>query len=123
MKAFNTRVLRRALTGSAAAILLLALPATAATVTVDTNAGTINGVGSGGSFNGTTFVTQVIGGVMQFKFLGDFNVDPGDEVVGVGTRGASFFAGNNANIGAGVTFNFNAIGQLAGAGGGFGGTA
>jgi len=92
--------------------------AMAATVIVNTDAGTINGVGSGGSFNGTTFTTQVAGGVTRFLFQGDLNINAGDTVQGVGSRGASLFAGNNANIGAGVTFNFNASGATAGAGGG-----
>jgi hypothetical protein len=107
----------------ASAALALAGTASAADILVDTDAGTINGVGSGGSFNGTMFTTAVIGGVMQFRFHGDFNVDDGDAVIGAGSRGASFFAGNNANIGAGVTFDFNASGQTAGAGGGGAGGA
>jgi len=90
----------------------------AATVTFDTDAGTINGVGSGGYFNGTQFFTSVVGGVVQFRFAGDLNINASDTVVGVGSRGASLYAGNNANIGAGVTFNFSAIGSTAGAGGG-----
>ncbi|MBK1669042.1 hypothetical protein CKO28_13470, partial [Rhodovibrio sodomensis] len=101
----------------------LIVPAKAATITVDTDAGTINGVASGGSFNGTPFTTQVIGNVMRFQFAGDLTIDDDDRVVGTGSRGASFFAGNNANIGARVTFDFSAIGATPGAGGGSGGTA
>ena len=40
--------------------------ASAQTMTLDTSAGTINGIGSGGSFNGTPFVTQ-IGGLAGFS--------------------------------------------------------
>ena len=86
----------------------LTVPAKAATILVDTDAGTINGVASGGSFNGTTFTTQIIGNVMQFRFHGDLTIADGNQVVGNGSRGASFFAGNNANIGASVSFDFSA---------------
>ena len=108
---FGRAWLRPVLLGTAAAVIV-----------VDTNAGTINGVGSGGSFNGTTFTASVVGGVTQFRFLGDFTIDAGDTVVGTGIRGATFLAGNNANIGAGVTFDFSATGATAGAGGGKGGS-
>jgi hypothetical protein len=120
---FGRAWLRPVLLGTAAAVALTAaLPAAAAVIVVDTNAGTINGVGSGGSFNGTTFTASVVGGVTQFRFLGDFTIDAGDTVVGTGIRGATFLAGNNANIGAGVTFDFSATGATAGAGGGKGGS-
>jgi hypothetical protein len=96
----------------------------AATITINTDTGAIavNGVDSGGIFNGTAFTTRNIGGVMQFLFQGDLNIDAGDTVVGVGSRGASLYAGNNANIGAGVTFNFSATGSTPGAGGAAGAT-
>ncbi|MGE0385435.1 MAG: hypothetical protein AB7Q97_11935 [Gammaproteobacteria bacterium] len=58
---------------------------------------------------------------MQFRFAGDLNINANDTVVGTGARGASLLAGNNVNIGTGVTFNFAASGRTAGAGGGNGG--
>ena len=97
--------------------LLLAGPALGATILVDTNAGAINGVGSGGSFNGTTFTTQLAGNVMQFRFAGDLLINPGDVVKGIGDKGASFFAANNVIIGAGARFDFSAGTALAGTGG------
>ncbi len=101
----------------------LAAPTRAETIFVNTDTGTINGVGSGGSFNGTMFTTEIIGGIMRFKFTGDLNIDPDDAVVGFGSRGASFLVGNNANIGAGATFDFSAVGSVPGSGGGAAGFA
>ena len=103
------------------ALLALAAPAAAATIEIDSLAGTINGVGSGGTFNGTRFTTVVVGSTMQFRFEGDLVIPAGDVVHGVGPRAVSLYAGNDVHIGAGVRFDFNANERVGGAGGGGGG--
>ena len=117
---------RRALglLGISLLLVVAAAPSAAAPILINTDTGviTVNGVDSGGILNGTPFTTQVVGGVMQFRFQGDLNINAGDAVTGVGARGASLYAGNNANIGAGATFNFSASGATPGAGGGNAGT-
>ena len=117
---------RRALglLGISLLLVVAAAPSAAAPILINTDTGviTVNGVDSGGILNGTRFTTQVVGGVMQFRFQGDLNINAGDAVTGVGARGASLYAGNNANIGAGATFNFSASGATPGAGGGNAGT-
>ena len=58
----------------------LGLPASlaAANIVFDTSAGTINGVASGGTFNGTTFTTHYISNnLRQFRFQGDLVIDNG----------------------------------------------
>ena len=96
--------------------------AQAATIVVNTDLGWIDGVASGGTFNGTQFVVNILSdGTKQFVFNGDLNVGIGDTVRGVGSSFASFVALNNANIN-GATFDFSAVGQAAGPGGGSGGS-
>ncbi len=96
-------------------------PSGAADVIVNTSAGTINGVASGGTFNGTKFVTNLSNGVMTFRFLGDFTVASDTNVRAGGSNGAAFMALNNADIGDNVIFDFSASGRVSGAGGGDGG--
>jgi 6-phosphogluconolactonase (cycloisomerase 2 family) len=106
-------------------ILPVATPtATASVMTIDTNALTINGVGSGGEFNGTQFFAELIqnGTIAQFRFAGDLYIPDNTTVSAVGSRAVSLFAGNNADIGANVKFEFSAIGTTPGPGGGMGGT-
>ena len=100
----------------------LVAPAHAASYLVDTDLGTINGIGSGGTLNGTQFVVQQSAGVTQFIFNGDLNIGTFDSVTGTGSNFASFKALNNANIAPGAIFNFSGSGASAGAGGGLGGT-
>jgi hypothetical protein len=99
----------------------LVSPARASNIIVNTDLGTItvNGVDSGGFFNGVQFAAVLSGGTMQFIFNGDFTTNASDTVTGVGSNFASFRALNNANVQG--TFNFSAIGQIAGPGGGGGG--
>ena len=112
------RAWRTALLGAVSGIALASAgPALAAAIIVGTNSGTINGVGSGGTFNGTPFTTRLVGPVRKFLFAGDFIIDDNDEVIATGQRGASFFAANNAIIGTNVTFEFSASGLSAGPGG------
>ena len=99
----------------------LVAPAHAASYLVDTDLGTINGIGSGGSLNGTQFVVQQSAGVTQFIFNGDLNIGTSDNITGTGSNFASFKALNNANIAPGAIFNFSGSGASAGAGGGLGG--
>ena len=105
-------------------IVATALPGSsnAAVITIDSDAMTINGIGSGGTFNGTSFVAEKTGdGITRFSFSGDLTIDAGDTVVGVGGNGVSLFSFNNVNIGAGARFDLAAQGTNAGAGGGHGG--
>ena len=51
-------------------------------------------------------------GTKQFVFNGDFNVNPGDTIKGVGSSFAAFVATNNANI-AGATFDFSGVAPVA----------
>ncbi|MGE0226628.1 MAG: hypothetical protein AB7S57_25390, partial [Acetobacteraceae bacterium] len=108
------------------ACLLIGMAGTAqaGVITFDTDAGTIDGVGSGGTFAGVQFFTEMLPrGVTQFRFAGDLVIGDDTTVLGVGARGASLFAGNNVLIGTNVTFDFNAQGSTAGAGGGSGGVS
>ena len=85
-------------------IVATALPALsdAAVVTIDSDAMTIDGVGSGGTFNGTSFVAEkTADGITRFSFAGDLTIDAGDTVVRVGGNGVSLFSFNNVNIGSG----------------------
>lgn len=93
--------------------------APAAVVIVDTNAGTINGVGDGGYFNGTQF----FGYNGNFRFKGDLNINAGDTVLVQGSSALYITAYNNVNIGAGVSIKFNPSGQTPVGGGGYGGKA
>jgi hypothetical protein len=104
------------LTGTA-----LVSPAYAACYVVDTDLGTINGIGSDGSVNGSRYVVVQSVGVTQFVFNGDLNVGTFDSFTGTGSAFASFKALNNANIAAGAIFNFSGSGPTAGASGGGGG--
>ena len=96
-------------------------------VDVDTLNLQINGVGSGGSFNGTQFFASYTAGgtIAQFRFAGDLNIPDNSfvQVVGDRSRGVSFIAANNVTIGDDVIFDFNAQGAIPGPGGGTGGNA
>jgi len=62
----------------------LVAPAHAASYLVDTDLGTINGIGSEASLNGTQFVVQQSAGVTQFIFNGDLNIGTFDNITGTG---------------------------------------
>lgn len=86
-------------------------PAHAASYLVDTDLGTINGIGTGGSLNGTQFVVQQSAGATQFIFNGDLNIGTFDSITGTGSNFASFKALNNANIAPGAIFISRATGR------------
>lgn len=97
-------------------------PAGAVSYLVDTDSGQIFSGGLAvGSLNGTDFSSSVASDVTTFYFAGDLYLNAGDAVIGQGSRGARFSAGNNAYIAAGALIDFSASGQQAGAGGGAGG--
>ena len=98
-------------------------PGSAQMITINSDAGTINGVHSGGTFNGTTFTVAYIDNatVAQFTFHGDLNIPADSTVTGTGGHGISLYALDNVNVGPGVQFNVNAVGTQAGPGGGDGG--
>jgi hypothetical protein len=88
----------------------------------DTGVMTING-NQAFNYFGVTMQTSVVGGVQQFRFLGDLNFADGDVVTANGSRPLSLWAGNNVNVAPGAVFNFDASGQTAQLGGGNGGSA
>ena len=95
----------------------------AADIVINTDTGVITVDGAPvTSLNGTSFTSaSPTGGIRKFFFAGDLNIGATDTVTGIGSNAASFVVGNNANIDPGATFNFSAIGQTPGAGGGSGG--
>jgi hypothetical protein len=105
-------------------LLLLALCSTTFGDTIafntDTGVMTING-SPATNFFGAPVQSSVIGGVMQFRFLGDLAFIGSDVVGATGSRPLSLFAGNDVRVGPGAIFNFNAGGQVGKLGGGSGG--
>jgi trimeric autotransporter adhesin len=97
------------------------------TMQIDTLNLRINGTGSGGMFNGTTFHASHIenGSIAQFRFAGNLIIPHESfvSVVGDRTRGVSLVAGNNVMIGDDVIFDFDAQGTTPGPGGGGAGGA
>lgn len=78
---------------------MAAVPATAATIVVNTDTGTVTADGTPvTSINGTTFSTAIGANTTEFLFAGDLNIGASDTVIGVGSRAASFQVGNDANI-------------------------
>jgi hypothetical protein len=100
-------------------------PIAAQTIVVNSDTGkiTINGVDSGGTFNGAAFTEALIDSstVVQFTFNGDLNIPDNSTVIGTGSKGISLYALNNVNVGSGVAFHVNAVGAQSGPGGGAGG--
>jgi hypothetical protein len=99
------------------------MPSSAETITIDSDAKTItiNGVDSGGIFNGTPFTTSTANNVTTFSFAGDLDIPASSTVTGTGSLGIELYAANDVNVGAGVTFNLSANFATAGPGGGAGG--
>ncbi|WP_413431152.1 beta-propeller fold lactonase family protein [Crateriforma spongiae] len=99
--------------------------ASAGLVEIDTQTLTINGVASGGQFNGTTFTADWIsdGSIAEFRFAGDLHLPDESRVTVVGdrSRGVRFFVAADTIIGDDVVFDFAADGQTPGPGGGAGG--
>lgn len=75
----------------------------------DTGQLTVNG-SNVTSLNGTSFTSSVVDGTQQFRFAGDLDFNSGDFVTAIGSRPLSLLAGNDVNIPAGVSLNFNASG-------------
>ena len=105
--------------------------ASAATVTLDTVAGTITGDSDGNpaQFNGAPFTfTPAVGaiGLARFHFVGDLTLLATDTVVVSGPHAVSIVVGGNLTIPAGASIDVSAPGNISlppVAGGGAGGTA
>ncbi len=96
---------------------------TAGQISIDTDGnGTIDrtlGVGVNLNQFGIT-VTQTTNSISQFAFAGDLIVLNNAVIRATGSRGLSLLAGNNVNMGTGVSFDLSATGSTAGSGGGNG---
>ena len=109
----------------AAAISLLGLlcvagPISAQTVVIDSDAGTIGGLGKGGTFDGATIgrVTMDTTGVTTFYLLGNLTVPNNQVVMGTGSRPIQLIVGNDLVIQAGATIDASGLGATPGPGGG-----
>ena len=91
-------------------------------MSINSDAGTINGVGSGGFYNGTQYFVSTANNVTTFTFYGNLVIPNTSMVTGSGSTGISLDALNDVEIGTGVQFNMSASGATAGPGGGGGGT-
>ncbi|MGL4512726.1 MAG: hypothetical protein ACRCT8_06505, partial [Lacipirellulaceae bacterium] len=111
----------RAFLALLAALLPVAAVAEQIVFNTDTGVMTIDGVART-SFFGVTVQSSVVGGKMQFRFLGNLDLLSIDTVNGVGSRPLSLLAGNDVNINAGAVLNFDA-GAAPRLGGGAGGGA
>lgn len=60
--------------------------------------------------HGTPFVSSVIGGAQQFRFLGDLTFVDNDRIFVTGSRPLSLFAGNDVDISPLASFQFDAAG-------------
>jgi hypothetical protein len=93
----------------------------AANFTIDSSAGTINGMAAG-DWNGTHFeFLGVSGSIARFRFEGDLIIGASDIVSGTGPNGISLVVANNVDIASGALLSFNANGRIGGPGGGSGG--
>src|SRR5687767_8807394 len=90
------------------ALVLIGGRAAAQTVTINTDALTING--SSTSFNGFSMTAQNVGGIARFTIYGDFIISSGSVSI-TGNRPLSITATNNVTIGAGVIFNISGYGR------------
>ena len=105
----NFRGVLRVIASAIGLVLASGTGAFAANVVFNTDTGivTVDGVPTTG-LNGTSFTTSVSGNIRIWEFQGDLTIGAGDAMTGVGSRGASLQALNNANIAPGATINFSA---------------
>ena len=97
----------------------------AATITLDTTNGLIDGSASA-SINGATWsYTGTSGGIATFTVYGDLDLLSTDTLTDIGSNGVKIVVGNNVNIspGATITINPGTAGGAAGANGGAAGGA
>jgi hypothetical protein len=85
----------------------------------DTGVMTINGIPRDNFFE-TPIQSSLVGGVMQFRFLGSANFIFSDTVTASGSRPLSLWAGNDVIVSSGAVFNFDALGTAGKLGGGNG---
>ncbi len=97
-----------------------------ATVTINTDTFTITGDDADANMAYGVPFTAVLtdgGAVAEFRIAGDFVVPAGDIILATGSnnRGVRLAVGNDAQIGAGATFEFSASATMSGPGGGIAG--
>ena len=101
-------------------LCFFSIPVQAASITINTDILTLNGLAGGAEFRGTGFTTGFRSdGAAVFTFSGDLNL-AGDTVNFTGSRAASFLVLNNADL-SGTVFNLSASGAKSGGAGGGGG--
>ena len=82
--------------------------AQAASITLDTTNGLINGSGTS-TINGVTVsYTGTVGGVADFTVYGDLDLLSTDSLTAIGSNGVELIVGNNVNIASGATINLTA---------------
>jgi hypothetical protein len=100
------------------------LPAAGENVQFNTDTGVMTIDGSPTtSFFGVPVQSSVVGGTMQFRFLGDLQFISSDVVGAVGSRPLSLWAGDDVIVDSGAVLNFDSVGQTSKLGGGNGGAA
>ena len=91
----------------------------ARTILLDTETGSVTVSGAPFDFGGVLMPDrqQLPDGSLQFTFAGDFILQPGDTLRGIGPVPAVFFVGNNVFIPASAAIDFSGIATEPGAGG------